>query len=80
MADDDIVEHKNILYQQTKKSIEESDIWHRAFPVYFVAFRVPKYDHATLDLHITVGIITAGFMRTSSDVPSLPVMSLKMKK
>ena len=27
------------------------------------------------DLHIT-----AGFVRTGSDVPSLPVMSLKMKK
>jgi len=32
------------------------------------------------DLHITVGIITAGFVRTDSDVPSLPFMSLKMKK
>jgi len=32
------------------------------------------------DLHITVGLITAGFVRTDSDVPSLPVMSLKMKK
>ena len=35
---------------------------------------------ATLNLHITVGIITVGFVRTVSDVPSLPVMSLKMKK
>jgi len=35
---------------------------------------------ATPDLHITVGLITAGFVRTGSDVPSLPVMSLKMKK
>ena len=34
----------------------------------------------TPDLHITAGIITAGFVRTSSDVPSLSVMSLKMKK
>jgi len=34
----------------------------------------------TPDLHIAAGIITAGFMRTDSDVPSLPVMSLKMKK
>jgi len=34
----------------------------------------------TPDLHITAGIITAGFVRTGSDVPSLPVMSLKMKK
>ena len=33
-----------------------------------------------LDLHITVGIITTGFVRTSSDVPSLLVMSLKIKK
>ena len=32
------------------------------------------------DLHITAGIITAGFVRTGSDVPSLPVMNLKMKK
>ena len=32
------------------------------------------------DLHITTDIITAGFVRTGSDVPSLPVMSLKMKK
>jgi len=32
------------------------------------------------DLDINVGIITVGFMRTDSDVPSLPVMSLKMKK
>jgi len=31
-------------------------------------------------LHITAGIITAGFVRTGSDVLSLPVMSLKMKK
>ena len=36
--------------------------------------------HTTLDLHITAGIITAGFVRTDNDVPSLPVMSLKMKK
>ena len=34
----------------------------------------------TPDLHITVGIITAGFVRTDSDVPLLPVMSLKIKK
>ena len=34
----------------------------------------------TPDLHITVGIITVGFVRTGSDVPSLPVMSLKMRK
>ena len=32
------------------------------------------------DLHITACIITIGFVRTGSDVPSLPVMSLKMKK
>ena len=36
--------------------------------------------NTTPDLHITAGIITAGFVRTGSDVPSLPVMSLKMKK
>ena len=34
----------------------------------------------TPDLHFTAGLITAGFVRTGSDVPSLPVMSLKMKK
>ena len=34
----------------------------------------------TPDLHITTGIITIEFVRTGSDVPSLPVMSLKMKK
>jgi len=32
------------------------------------------------DLHITAGTITVGFMRTGSDVSSLAVMSLKMKK
>ena len=32
-------------------------------------------EDTTLDLHIT-----AGFVRTGSDVPSLPVMSLKIKK
>ena len=32
------------------------------------------------DLHIIAGLITAGFVRTDSNVPSLPVMSLKMKK
>ena len=32
------------------------------------------------DLHITVDIITVEFMRTGSDVLSLPVMSLKIKK
>ena len=34
----------------------------------------------TLHLHITTSIITAVFVRTGSYVPSLPVMSLKMKK
>ena len=34
----------------------------------------------TLDLHITAGIITAEFVRIDSDVPSLSVMSLKIKK
>ena len=33
----------------------------------------------TTDLDITAGLITVGFMRTGSDVPSLPVMSLKIK-
>ena len=36
--------------------------------------------NTTPDWHITPSIITAGFVRTDSDVPSLPVMSLKMKK
>lgn len=52
MADDDTVECKNLLYQQTKKSIEESDISYRAFSVYFVAFRVPKYDHVNSRIYI----------------------------
>jgi len=34
----------------------------------------------TTDLDITAGLITVGFVRTGSDVPSLPVMSLKMRK
>jgi len=34
----------------------------------------------TTDLDITAGLITVGFMRTGSDVPSLLVLSLKMKK
>ena len=37
-------------------------------------------EHTTPDLYITAGIITTGFVRIDSDVPSLPVMSLKMKK
>ena len=36
--------------------------------------------NTTPDLHITTGLITVGFVRTDSDVPSLPVMSLKLKK
>jgi len=39
-----------------------------------------KLHLTTPDLHISVGLITAGFVRTGSDVPSLPVMSLKIKK
>ena len=34
----------------------------------------------TPDLHITASLITAGFVRTDSDIPSLLVMSLKIKK
>ena len=34
----------------------------------------------TPDLHITTSLITAGFVRTGSDVPSLPVPSFKMRK
>ena len=34
----------------------------------------------TIDLDITAGLITVGFMTTGSDVPSLPVLSLKMRK
>ena len=41
---------------------------------------VYEKNNTTSDLHITTGIVTAGFVRTGSDVPSLPVMSLKMKK
>ena len=32
------------------------------------------------DLDITAGLITTGFVRTDSDVPSLSVMNLKIKK
>ena len=39
-----------------------------------------KLHDTTPDLHITADIITAGFVRTGSDVLSLPVMSLKMRK
>ena len=40
-----------------------------------------KYDErTTTDLDIIVGLITARFVRTSSDVPSLPVPSLKIRK
>ena len=39
-----------------------------------------QFSITTLDLHITAGLITAGFMRTDSDVTSLPIMSLKIKK
>ena len=35
------------------------------------------YAHTTIDLDITTGLITVGFMRTGSDVPSLQVLSLK---
>ena len=34
----------------------------------------------TLDLDITAGLISAGFMIIGSDVPSLLIMSLKMRK
>jgi len=36
--------------------------------------------YTTLDFDITIGLIIAGFVTTGSDVPSLLVMSLKMKK
>jgi len=36
--------------------------------------------HTTTELDIIVGLITVGFVRTGSDLPSLPVMSLKMRK
>ena len=41
---------------------------------------VGRYTHTTPDLDITAGPITAEFVRTGSDVPSLPVMNLKMRK
>ena len=41
---------------------------------------LPTLANTTPDLHITAGLITARFMRTGSDVPSLSVMSLKIKK
>ena len=34
----------------------------------------------TTDLDITAGLITVEFVRTGSDVSSLPVLSLKMRK
>ena len=45
--------------------------------IYKFAARVTS---TMLDLHIIAGIITAGFVRTSSDVSSLSVMSLKIRK
>jgi len=36
--------------------------------------------YTTPDLHITADLITAGFVKIGSDVLSLPVMSLKMRK
>ena len=46
-----------------------------------VIFRDELCAHRTTsDLDITVGLITARFMRIDSDVPLLPVMSLKMRK
>jgi len=41
---------------------------------------LPSHAATTPDLHIIAGIVIAGFVRTGSDVPSLPVMSLKIKK
>ena len=41
---------------------------------------VGRYTHTTPDLDITAGPITAEFVRTGSDVPSLPVMSSKIRK
>ena len=34
----------------------------------------------TIDLDITAGLITVGFVITGSDVPLLPVMSMKIRK
>ena len=45
-------------------------------PILLLMFR----GFTTPDLHITVGLIIVGFVRTGSDVPSMSVMSLKMKK
>ena len=56
--------------------IRNVEIWINVHTVLWL----PKLAYTTPDLHITAGIITAGFVRTGSDVPSLPVMSLKMKK
>jgi len=46
---------------------------------FFVLF-ISLLHGTTPDLHITAGIITTEFVRTGSDVLSLPVMSLKMEK
>jgi len=48
--------------------------------MHVVQLKACMQNHPMPDLHITVGLITARFMRTGSDVPSLSVMSLKMKK
>ena len=48
--------------------------------LFMVTLSIPTLRSLLSDLDITVGIITAGFVRTDSDVPSLPVMSLKIKK
>ena len=50
-----------------------------------VIFVVFSYDaellqNTTINLDITASLITVGFMRTGSDVPSLSIMNLKMRK
>ena len=51
-------------------------------PVYFYYFygENSSNDVTTPYLDITASLITIGFVRTDSDVPSLPITSLKMKK
>ena len=47
----------------------------------FCAFCVVfAFARTTTDLDITAGLITIGFVRIGSDVPSLLVLGLKMRK
>ena len=75
------------IYSQTHKyDFSKASCWYLSYSLYCAnAIHISQLSTheviiTTLDLHIIAGIITAGFVRTGSDVPSLPVMSLKIKK